>query len=110
MAVIEVTDVAAERIHELLEKDDKLTTHSLRMKVIGGGCSGLQYELVFTDKQDESDCVIETHGVKIVVDEKSALYLMGTTLDFVDTLNESGFKMGNPNALTTCGCGESFSA
>lgn len=110
MAVIEVTEVAAERIYKLLEKDDKLSTHSLRMKVIGGGCSGLQYELVFTDKQDETDFVIEAHGVKIVVDEKSALYLMGTTLDFVDTLNESGFKMGNPNASTTCGCGESFSA
>jgi iron-sulfur cluster assembly protein len=110
MAVVEVTEVAAERIHDLLEKNDKLATHSLRMKVIGGGCSGLRYELAFDDKQDETDCVVETHGVKIVVDEKSALYLMGTTLDFVDTLNESGFQMSNPNASTTCGCGESFSA
>jgi iron-sulfur cluster assembly protein len=110
MAVVEVTEVAAERIHKLLEKGGGLSTHSLRMKVIGGGCSGLRYELVFDDQQDETDCVIETHGVKIVVDEKSALYLMGTTLDFVDTLNESGFKMSNPNASTTCGCGESFSA
>ena len=110
MAVIEVTAVAAERIHELLEKDDKLSTHSLRMKVIGGGCSGLRYELVFDDTENETDSVIEAHGVRIVVDEKSALYLMGTTLDFVDTLNESGFKMVNPNASTTCGCGESFSA
>ena len=110
MAVVEVTQDAAERIYALLEKDDKLATHSLRMKVIGGGCSGLRYELVFDDRQDENDTVVESGGVKIVVDEKSALYLMGTTLDFVDTLNESGFKMGNPNASTTCGCGESFSA
>ncbi len=110
MAVIEVTAAAAERSRELLEKDDKLATHSLRMKVVGGGCSGLRYELAFDDRQNEADSVIETHGVKIVVDEKSALYLMGTTLDFVDTLNETGFKMGNPNASTTCGCGESFAA
>lgn len=110
MAVVEVTEVAAERIHELLEKEGKFSTHSLRMKVIGGGCSGLRYELVFDDSQNDTDSVIEANGVRIVVDEKSALYLMGTTLDFVDTLNESGFKMVNPNASTTCGCGESFSA
>ncbi len=110
MAVIDVTEVAAERIHLLLEKDDKLASHSLRMKVVGGGCSGLRYELAFDDTENETDTVVEAHGVKVVVDEKSALYLMGTTLDFVDTLNETGFKMGNPNASTTCGCGESFSA
>jgi len=110
MAVIDVTDAAAGRIRALLEKDDKLATHSLRMKVVGGGCSGLRYELAFDDRQNETDTVIEVRGVKIVVDEKSALYLMGTTLDFVDTLNETGFKMGNPNASTTCGCGESFAA
>ena len=110
MAVIDVTDAAAARVRELLEKDGKLATHSLRMKVVGGGCSGLRYELAFDDRLNETDTVIEAHGVKIVVDEKSALYLMGTTLDFVDTLNETGFKMGNPNASTTCGCGESFAA
>ncbi len=110
MPVIEVTDAAAERIRELLEKENKLATHSLRMKVVGGGCSGLRYELAFHDRLNEADSVINTHGVKIVVDEKSALYLMGTTLDFVDSLNETGFKMSNPNASTTCGCGESFAA
>ena len=110
MAVIDVTESAAKRIHELLEKEGKLETHRLRMKVIGGGCSGLRYELAFDDQYGDADSVIEAHGVKIVVDEKSALYLMGTTLDFVDTLNETGFKMGNPNASTTCGCGESFAA
>ena len=110
MAVIEVTDAAAARVRELLEKEDKLATHSLRMKVVGGGCSGLRYELAFDDRVNETDSVIEAHGVKIAIDEKSALYLMGTTLDFVDTLNETGFKMVNPNASTTCGCGESFAA
>lgn len=110
MAVIEVTDSAAGRIRELLEKEGKLGTHGLRMKVVGGGCSGLRYELAFDDRKAESDTEILVHGVKVVIDEKSALYLMGTTLDFVDTLNETGFKMVNPNASTTCGCGESFAA
>jgi iron-sulfur cluster assembly protein len=110
MALIEVTEPAAQRIRELLEKDNKLATHSLRLKVIGGGCSGLRYELAFDDSVGEHDHQLEADGVRVVVDEKSALYLAGTTLDFVDTLQESGFKMRNPNATTTCGCGESFNA
>ena len=110
MALIEVTEPAAVRIRELLEKDGKLATHSLRLKVIGGGCSGLRYELAFDDRFGERDHQLELDGVRVVVDEKSALYLAGTTLDFVDTLQESGFKMRNPNATTTCGCGESFNA
>ena len=110
MSLIEVTQPAAERIRELLEKEGKRGTHALRMKVVGGGCSGLRYELAFDDRFGDSDTEIEASGVRVVVDEKSALYLVGTTLDYVDTLNESGFKMRNPNATTTCGCGESFGA
>ena len=110
MALIEVTETASERIRELLEKEDKLDSHGLRMKVIGGGCSGLRYELAFDDEVTERDTEIESGGVKLIIDEKSALYLSGTTLDFVDTLQESGFKMSNPNATSTCGCGESFNA
>ena len=110
MAIIEVTEVAAERIQELLEKDGKAETHGLRMKVVGGGCSGLRYELAFDDEITDRDNEVMRNGVKIIVDEKSALYLVGTTLDFVDTLNESGFKIVNPNAKNTCGCGESFAA
>ena len=110
MALIEVTEVAAERIHELLEKDSKTETHGLRMKVVGGGCSGLRYELAFDDEITERDYDVLRNGIKVIVDEKSALYLVGTTLDFVDTLNESGFKIVNPNAKNTCGCGESFAA
>jgi len=110
MGLIEVTDVAAERIRELLEKEGKLESHALRLKVIGGGCSGLRYELAFDDSVNESDSEVEIGGVRVIVDEKSALYLVGTRLDFVDTLQESGFKMVNPNASTTCGCGESFNA
>jgi iron-sulfur cluster assembly protein len=110
MALVEVTDPAAGRIRQLLEKEGKLGTHALRMKVVGGGCSGLRYELAFDDQMRESDTELEIAGVRVIVDEKSALYLVGTTLDYVDTLQESGFKMRNPNATTTCGCGESFGA
>jgi len=110
MALIEVTAPAAERIRELLEKEGKAATHGLRMKVIGGGCSGLRYELSFDDQRREIDTELEAGPVKIIVDEKSALYLVGTTLDFVDSLQESGFKIQNPNATSTCGCGDSFAA
>ena len=110
MSMIEVTEAAQDRIRDLLEKDGKLESHALRMKVVGGGCSGLRYELLFDDAIGEGDTELEVGPVRIVVDEKSALYLAGTELDFVDTLNESGFKMNNPNASTTCGCGESFGA
>jgi iron-sulfur cluster assembly protein len=110
MALVEVTDTAAERIRELLDKDGKSESHALRMKVVGGGCSGLRYELAFDDNVGEADTELDFGGARLVIDEKSALYLKGTILDFVDTLQESGFKMNNPNASTTCGCGESFGA
>jgi iron-sulfur cluster assembly protein len=110
MGLIDVTEAAAERIRDLLGKEGKVDSHGLRMKVIGGGCSGLRYELAFDDQVGEHDTEVERSGVKVIVDEKSALYLVGTTLDFVDTLQESGFKMVNPNAKNTCGCGESFGA
>jgi iron-sulfur cluster assembly protein len=110
MALIDVTDNAAERIRDLLVREGKGDTHGLRLKVVGGGCSGLRYELAFDDRVGDEDTELEVGGVRVIVDEKSALYLVGTTLDFVDTLQESGFKMINPNATTTCGCGESFGA
>ena len=108
--MIEVTTEAAERIRGLLSEDGKLATHGLRMKVIGGGCSGLQYQLSFDDMVREIDSEIVVDGVKVIVDEKSALYLVGSRLNFVDTLEESGFKIENPNASNTCGCGQSFAA
>ncbi len=108
--MITVTEAAAARIGELLERDGKLESHGLRMKVVGGGCSGLQYELSFDDQLGELDTQIEAGGARVVVDEKSALYLAGSTLDFVDSLQESGFKIENPNANNTCGCGQSFAA
>ena len=81
----------------------------MRVGVKGGGCSGLMYDLTFDDVLQPSDKVIEDHGIKLVVDKKSVLYLAGTTLDFSDGLNGKGFQFLNPNASRTCGCGESFS-
>ena len=108
--MIEVTTEAAQRIKALLSEDGKADTHGLRMKVVGGGCSGLQYQLSFDDAVRDIDTEIEVEGVRVIVDEKSALYLVGTRLDFVDSLQESGFKIENPNASNTCGCGQSFAA
>ena len=98
MALIDVTDTAAERIRALLGEDGKLDTHGLRMKVIGGGCSGLQYQLSFDDAVRENDTDFESGGVRLLIDEKSALYLVGTRLDFVDSLQEVGFKIENTSA------------
>ena len=109
MALVDVTEAAATRIRELLDREDK-SGFGLRMKVVGGGCSGLRYELSFDDQLTDADNEIAALGVKVIVDEKSALYLVGSTLDFVDTLQESGFKIENPNASNSCGCGESFAA
>jgi iron-sulfur cluster assembly protein len=110
MALVTVTENAAQQIKRLLDQEGKVVTHALRMKVIGGGCSGLQYQLMFDDTEKEGDSEIASGGVRVVVDEKSAIYLVGTTLDYVDSLMESGFKIENPNASTTCGCGQSFGA
>jgi iron-sulfur cluster assembly protein len=110
MAVIDVTEAAANRVRDLLGRDNKLESHALRLKVVGGGCSGLKYELTFDDEFRDIDSVLEFDGVRVVVDEKSALFLAGSAIDFVDTLNESGFKIMNPNASATCGCGDSFAA
>ena len=107
--MISVTDAAVKKIKTLIsENDSKL--EGLRMAVKGGGCSGFQYDLEFADCSDELDHIFETKGVKIFVDMKSSLYLNGVILDYQDGLMGAGFKIENPNARTTCGCGESFSA
>ena len=110
MSLIQVTEAAAAQIKRLLDGEGKTATHALRMKVVGGGCSGLQYQLSFDTQRKDSDNLIEENGVRVVIDEKSALYLVGTALDYVDSLMESGFKIQNPNAKNTCGCGQSFAA
>ena len=107
--MITVTEAAAEKIRGLIEKEGTAQS-GLRMGIVGGGCSGFQYNLAFESNAGEMDQVIETAGVKVFVDAKSCLYLNGVTLDYADGLMGAGFKIENPNAKTTCGCGESFSA
>ena len=103
--MISLTQAAANRI-KLLLVDKKET--GIRAGIQGGGCSGFTYILKF-DNQKENDRIIHTHGINLYIDSKSYLYLMGTEIDFIDELNQSGFKFLNPNAKRTCGCGESFS-
>lgn len=106
--MINVTDKAKERIVLLRKEEGHSEGHNIRVSVKGGGCSGLMYDLGFDDNILPADQIFEDKGVKILVDKKSLLYLLGTTLDFSDGLNGKGFQFINPNATRTCGCGESF--
>tara|TARA_B100000900_G_scaffold409270_1_gene424888 strand:+ start:261 stop:584 length:324 start_codon:yes stop_codon:yes gene_type:complete len=106
--MINISDSAKNRLLDLLSKesDDK---KYVRVGVETGGCSGLSYKLIFDNLKDKEDELIENNGVKLLVNKKSYLYLVGTTLEFSDGLNGKGFVFNNPNASRTCGCGESFS-
>ena len=106
--MISVTDKAKEKIIELRKEEGHPNDSNIRVAVQGGGCSGLMYQLDFDSEIKEADKVFEDKGVKILVDKRSILYLLGTTLDFSDGLNGKGFQFINPNASRTCGCGESF--
>ena len=104
--MITITDRAAEKINETLGADD-VAGEGLRIKVIGGGCSGLQYKLDL-DAQKKGDKVFEHNGAKLFIDRKSYLYINGTSIDYKDGLTDVGFDLDNPNVKRTCGCGESF--
>jgi iron-sulfur cluster assembly protein len=106
--MIDISERAKERIEELMAKEGMTGKHNIRVSVKGGGCSGLMYDLDFDENLKEGDQVFEDKGIKIMVDKRSLLYLLGTTLDFSDGLNGKGFQFVNPNATRTCGCGESF--
>jgi len=106
--MITVTDNAKKQALRLMEDEGK-TGFFIRVGVEGGGCSGLMYQLTFDNLEKEGDKAFENNGIKVVVDKKSFLYLVGTTLDFSGGLNGKGFVFNNPNAGRTCGCGESFS-
>lgn len=106
--MVQITERAKEKIVELRLKDGLTNNHNIRVAVKGGGCSGLMYDLNFDAEVKEKDEIFEDKEVKILVDKKSLLYLLGTTLDFTDGLNGKGFHFVNPNASRTCGCGESF--
>ncbi|AWW00630.1 HesB/IscA family protein [Arcticibacterium luteifluviistationis] len=107
--MVTVTEQAKNKIVELKQKEGKSEMDGIRVSVEGGGCSGLMYDLEFDTEERSNDQVFVDNGVKVFVDKKSLLYLIGTQLDFSDGLNGKGFQFKNPNASRTCGCGESFS-
>ena len=108
--MITVSETAKTKIAELMAYDGfNVAEHFVRVGVKSGGCSGLSYELKFDKTKSEEDKVFEDNAVKIIVDKKSFLYLIGTTLEYSGGLNGKGFVFNNPNAQRTCGCGESFS-
>ncbi|HVV01166.1 MAG TPA: iron-sulfur cluster assembly accessory protein [Verrucomicrobiae bacterium] len=106
--LIKLTPSAAGKVTSLLTRQGR-PSGVLRVAVVGGGCSGLQYKMDLQDSPASRDILVETGGVRVVVDPKSALYVTGSELDYIDAL-EGGFKVKNPNAATSCSCGESFSA
>ena len=108
--MIKVSETAKSKVLQLMQDDGFDPTNDfVRVGVKSGGCSGLSYDLKFVKSQSEGDKLFEDNGVKIVVDTKSFLYLIGTTLEYSGGLNGAGFVFNNPNANRTCGCGESFS-
>jgi iron-sulfur cluster assembly accessory protein len=106
--LIELTPRAAAKIVELQSEEPDGDAAVLRVAVQGGGCSGFEYALGFDRGAQEGDHELEMHGVRVVVDPFSAPYLQGATIDFLDGLQESGFKIDNPNVTSACGCGHSF--
>jgi iron-sulfur cluster assembly accessory protein len=105
--LINVTPTAAAKIRELMAQEDK-AEHGLRMSVLAGGCSGFQYQMGLEETPTDNDHVFTSNGIKVFVDNKSALYLAGVQVDYKNSLMESGFSITNPNAQATCGCGQSF--
>jgi len=105
---LSLTDVAATKVQEIRDAEAIEATYGLRVKVMGGGCSGFQYDLFF-DEPAEGDTVFESLGVRLLCDTMSFMYLMGTTIDYVEGLQGAGFKFNNPNTTGSCGCGSSFS-
>jgi len=106
--LIKLTAGAATKVGSLLTKQGR-PEGVLRVAVVGGGCSGLQYKMDLQDAPANRDILVVSSGIRVVVDPKSALYVTGSELDFIDAL-DGGFKVKNPNAATSCSCGESFSA
>jgi iron-sulfur cluster insertion protein len=106
--MINVSPTAASKISELLAEESKEGS-GLRVFVQGGGCSGFQYGLMIEESGSDADTVFESNGVKLYVDPISVRYLSGAEVDFVDTVTGGGFTIKNPNAVSTCGCGQSFS-
>ena len=109
-SLIKVLPNAADRLLGLLKKQGRAEHGALRVAVVGGGCSGLQYKMDLVDGPANRDLMVESGGVRVVIDPKSALFVTGSELDFSDDMQSGGFKVSNPNAEVTCSCGESFAA
>ena len=108
--MIKISDIAKNKVIELMTNDGYNPSEDfIRVGVKSGGCSGLSYDLDFDKNKNDDDKIFEDNNIKIIVDKKSFLYLVGTTLEYSGGLNGSGFVFSNPNANRTCGCGESFS-
>jgi iron-sulfur cluster assembly protein len=107
--LVKLTEQAGTRLSSLLRKQGR-EQGALRVAVIGGGCSGLQYKMDLVDGPANRDIMVESQNVRVVVDPKSALFVSGSVLDFSDDLQKGGFKVTNPNAVAHCSCGESFAA
>jgi iron-sulfur cluster assembly accessory protein len=107
--LIKVTEKASRKLGSLLEQQGR-QNGALRLAVIGGGCSGLQYKMDLVDGPADRDILVESAGVRVVVDPKSALFVSGSVLDFSDDLQKGGFQVTNPNAVAHCSCGQSFAA
>ena len=105
--VVSLTSRATDKLREILSKQDRQGL-ALRVYVTPGGCSGFSYGMTFADGIEEDDTLVETHGVRVVVDPMSAMYIKGSEIDFVDALMGGGFALRNPNAVSSCGCGQSF--
>src|SRR5262245_39155454 len=106
--LVGLSEKAAEKVKEIRTEESIEETYALRLKVQGGGCSGFSYDLYFDQPQD-GDRPFEVKGVKLICDEMSLMYLVGTEIDYVEGLHGAGFKFNNPNVKSTCGCGSSFS-
>jgi iron-sulfur cluster assembly accessory protein len=106
--VVSLTESAATKIKELMAAEPAGEAEVLRVAIQGGGCSGFQYGLGFDRGAMEGDVELDQHGVTVVIDPYSAPYLRGAQIDFVDAIHEAGFKIDNPNAVASCGCGHSF--
>ena len=105
--VLLVTPAAINAIKTLLEQR-QIPNHALRVFVSGGGCSGMQYGMAFEEGARDFDRIVDAGGVRLIVDPTSLMYLQGATIDYVDSLMGGGFRVDNPNAVSTCGCGHSF--
>jgi iron-sulfur cluster assembly accessory protein len=106
--LVGLSEKAAEKVKEIRGEENIEEGYALRLKVQGGGCSGFSYDLYF-DQPQETDRPFEVKGVKLICDEMSLMYLLGTEIDYVEGLHGAGFKFNNPNVKSTCGCGSSFS-